>query len=72
MKAWFIFSWHHFSIGLRWNPRIKRLQVFPLPCCGLVVDFNGEREDIMKSTVAMAYTLTFVIFIFIASTIFRH
>jgi len=63
MKAWFIFSLSHCFIGVRWNPSIKRLQFFPLPCVGLVVDLGGEPEDRVKSTVALAYTVNVFYFI---------
>ena len=34
-----IFAWYDFWIGLYWDRAMRRLYLFPVPCCGLMLDF---------------------------------
>jgi len=38
-----IFAWYDFWVGVFWDRKKKRLYIFPIPMCGLMVNFeNGE------------------------------
>ena len=37
-----IFAWYDFWIGLYWNREKRRLYILPLPCIGIVVQFQSK------------------------------
>lgn len=40
-----IFAWYDLWIGLFWDRTKRRLYVLPLPCIGIVIQFEGGRSD---------------------------
>ena len=37
-----IFAWYDFWIGFYWNREKQRLYILPLPCIGIVIQFQGR------------------------------
>lgn len=38
-----IFAWYDLLIGVYWDAGKRRLYVLPIPCCGIVIQFNPSR-----------------------------
>jgi hypothetical protein len=45
MKIYPIFAWYDLWIGLFIDAKKKRLYIFPIPCFGLVIEWNEEEVD---------------------------
>lgn len=45
MKVWPIFAWYDLWIGVFVDTKKKRLYVFPIPCCGLVIQWGETTEE---------------------------
>ena len=44
MRIWIRFAWNDLCIGAHWDPYLRRLYLFPIPCCGLVIEFDRKEE----------------------------
>lgn len=42
MKIRLLFAWYDFWIGIFWDSRKRKLYIFPIPCLGVVIDFNAK------------------------------
>ena len=40
MRVRLIFAWYDFWIGLFWDQQKRRLYIFPVPMCGVLLDFG--------------------------------
>lgn len=39
MKVKFLFAWYDCWVGLFWDAKKRRLYIFPIPMCGVVLQF---------------------------------
>ncbi|MBS0175058.1 MAG: hypothetical protein JSR64_13555 [Nitrospira sp.] len=40
MRVSFLFAWYDLWVGAYWDRAKRRLYVLPLPCLGVVIDFE--------------------------------
>lgn len=44
MKVRPIFAWHDLWVGLFWDRSKRRLYFFPVPCLGVILEFEGRKR----------------------------
>lgn len=45
MRIYLVFAWYDLWIGFYWDRAKRKLYFLPIPMCGIVFDFGGERES---------------------------
>lgn len=40
-----LFAWYDFWIGAFWDRKARKLYILPLPCVGIVIQFEQEEQS---------------------------